>query len=148
MKKGEKIKIYPSEEINFIKKIYIYNKKILEAKNNYAITIELKKQTSLTRGDIIVSGEKNLILSSRFEAKLVWLDKSEAFVGRLYNIKVGHTLVGAQIIKIINRVNFKKSFHTRVKKISYNDLVEVIMDLEKKIPIEEFMFFHEIFEKL
>ena len=40
------------------------------------------------------------------------MDKVSGFIGRIYNLKIGHNIVTAQIVKIVNKIN-TKVFHLK-----------------------------------
>ena len=132
IKVRDDITILPSLTKNTIKNIFFYKKKLIQAKDGDVVSIELNKEVDISRGDVFVKNINNFILSDRFKADLIWMDITPAFVGRLYYIKIGHTIVGAQILKINFKDNNNQPLKDNIIKLEMNELAYAEIQLEKK----------------
>ena len=130
----DKLIILPSFEKPVVKKIFANNKKVTQAIGGEAISIEFDKEVDLSRGDILVKSMNNFMLSDSFTANLIWMDSTPAFIGRLYNIKIGHVTLSAQIVKIYFRNNMQSFSKESTLKLKANDIASVEIQLEKKVP--------------
>ncbi len=128
----------PYKEENTIKTIYFSNKKVTNAQDGQPLSLELKKEIDVSRGDILCSQPTDFEISDELEANIIWLDKKQAFIGRLYYIKIGYNLFGAQIIKINHKINIKTGLEEKSNTLSINDLSVVEISLEKKITISSY----------
>ncbi|MAQ91898.1 MAG: adenylyl-sulfate kinase [Rhodopirellula sp.] len=138
VREGEVLEILPSGVFNTVKKISMYKNNLKLANKNMSISISFKKETDISRGDILTSSKKLITVTDRFIAKIIWMDKVSAFIGRIYNLKIGHSIVTAQIVKIINKINTKSLSFEKANTLKMNDIAIIEVTLEKKIPLVKF----------
>ncbi len=130
--KNDDIYVLPSRQKNKIRRIFLYKKEYSRINKGEAVSVELKKEVDVSRGDIISSSEDACFFSDQFTSNLIWLDNSEGYLGRSYFLKIGHITVGAQITKI-ELLNVEKNVFTDNKILRINDLAKVNIRLEKEI---------------
>ncbi len=135
---GDVLEILPSGILNTVKSIGMFKKNLGQAKKDMSISISFKKETDISRGDIFTSSKKLITVSDRFLAKIIWMDQVSAFIGRIYNFKIGHNTVTAQIKKIVNKINTKSLSFEKTSTLKMNDIAIIEITLEKKIPLVKF----------
>ena len=146
IKENDNIVIYPSKKESIVKSIVPpFNKEfvkddnlvtIKEAFSPMAITLTLKDEIDISRGDLIVKkGEAEPLLSDSFEAMLVWMDEEE-LKNREYVLKIYTKEVNATISKILFKkdVNNWEKVETNILKL--NDIARVQIDLSQKIAFD------------
>ena len=138
IKKGDTITVLPSNEKNIIKRLFFYKNNLSVAQTGQTISIELKKSLDISRGDIITKGKDQIIISDKFEANIIWVNKKKAFVGRSYYMKIGHVLINIQISKIISKININNFQQEKADALSENDIAIIEINVEKKIPIMKY----------
>ncbi len=138
IKKGDKITVLPSNEKNIIKRLFFYKNNLSVAHTGQNVSIELKNNLDISRGDIITKGKDQIIATDKFEANIIWTNKKEAFVGRSYYMKIGHILINIQISKIISKVNINNFKQEKAQSLIVNDIAIVEIYVEKKIPIMKY----------
>jgi len=146
IKKGDKIKVYPSFKSSTVKeivppinpeKLVKQEEKLLdEAFAPMAITLTLTDEIDISRGDLIVKeGEKEPFFNDSFEAMLVWMDE-EPMKNREYILKIYTKETNAYVNKIL----FKKDVNTweklEAKTLELNDIARVKIDLSEKIAFD------------
>jgi len=146
IKKGDKIKIYPSFKTSIIKEIIppINPEKDVKQEEKYltkafspmAITLTLNDEIDISRGDLIIkNGEIEPKFNDSFEAMLVWMDE-EPLKNREYILKIYTKETTAFISKIL----FKKDVNTwekrEAKTLELNDIARVKVDLNEKIAFD------------
>ena len=134
---NQDIFILPSKQKNTIKKILFYKKNYKKMFFGNSISIELKKENDISRGDILTTNLSKFHISSDFESNLIWLDDSIGYIGRFYSVKIGNSIVGGKITKI-KIINFKNDLFVESQKLKANNLAKVHIKLEKQIPICKF----------
>lgn len=146
IKENDKIVIYPSKKESIVNSIVPpFNKELVkddnlitikEAFSPMAITLTLKDEIDISRGDLIVKkGEVEPIVSDSFEAMLVWMDEEE-LKNREYVLKIYTKEVNATIGKILFKkdVNNWEKVETNILKL--NDIARVQIDLSQKIAFD------------
>ncbi len=135
--KNQDIYVLPSKQKNIIKNILFYKKNYNKINQGKTISLELKKEIDVSRGDIITSKHDVCFISDQFSSNLIWLDSGDGYLGRSYFLKIGHITIGAQITKI-ELLNIEKKELLEKKKLKINDLAKVNIRLEKEIPFTTF----------
>jgi len=145
---GDKIVVYPSKKTSTVKSIISpinsidsnssidSIKSIDSAFSPMAITLTLKDEIDISRGDLIVKdGEKEPLFNDSFEAMLVWMDE-EPLKNREYILKIYTKETNALVSKIL----FKKDVNTweklEAKTLELNDIARVQIDLSEKIAFD------------
>ena len=76
-----------------------------EAVAGQAITLTLKDEIDISRGDLLAGTDEKPDHSGRFAARLVWMHDDALVPGRNYLIKAGATVAPARIDSIDHKVN-------------------------------------------
>jgi len=140
IKVGQNIQILPSGQSANIKEIILYKQSLISAEAGQSITITLDKEIDASRGDLIVdsNSELNILVSDHFELNLIWMNDEPAFNGRRYLMKIGTTVVNAQITRLKHKINFNTFKKTPVSKLEINDLGVITIKTDRPIPFEKY----------
>ncbi|WDI78695.1 sulfate adenylyltransferase subunit CysN [Candidatus Purcelliella pentastirinorum] len=85
---NQKIKILPSGMVSYIDQIIVYNKKICQAYPQEPITLILKDQMDISRGDIIVDFNIKFKLTQSALIDIVWMNEQKLEIGNKYDVKI------------------------------------------------------------
>jgi sulfate adenylyltransferase subunit 1 len=142
----DKIKIYPSLKTSTIKEIVPpinpekdvkqEEKLLKKASSHMAITLTLKDEIDISRGDLIIKdNEIEPKFNDSFEAMIVWLDE-ESLKNRDYYLKIYTKETNARVSKILFKkdVNTLEKVETKILKL--NDIARVQIDLDEKIAFD------------
>ena len=86
-KKGDKIKVYPSELEATIANIEVNLKEVDEAFAPQSAVIQLDKDIDISRGDLLVNLNSEPLFSNELEIKLCWMQQKPLQVGSKYLIQ-------------------------------------------------------------
>lgn len=100
---NQKIKILPSDIKSTIKEIITFDGKLKKAKCDQAITITLKDEIDISRGDIIVAEDEDTELAKCASLYLVWMDKKPLIVGNSYLGKIS----GKKNILYVDKIHYQ-----------------------------------------
>ncbi|AYN24924.1 sulfate adenylyltransferase subunit CysN [Buchnera aphidicola] len=109
---GQKIKILPINIHSSVSRILQFDKDLEKAEVGEAITIVLKNEIDVNRGDFFVNVDSLLKPSREAIIDVVWMTNSILEIGNSYIIK----LAGKKIRVYIKKVLFKIDVNTLVKK--------------------------------
>ncbi len=87
IRKGDKVKILPSGETSEISRIVSYEGDLEYSYSPKAVTLVLKDDIDISRGDMIVRQNNSPPVTSTFEANVVWMDATPMSLNRNYIIK-------------------------------------------------------------
>lgn len=128
-KKGDKIKIYPSEIEATISTIEVNLKEVDEAFAPQSAVIQLDKDIDISRGDLIVNLNKQPQFSNELEVQVCWMHQKALQVGRKYLIQNQTNRVKA----IVKSIEFLVDINTFEKEI---ESTEVQLNQIAKIKIK------------
>jgi sulfate adenylyltransferase subunit 1 len=130
VKVGDKVKALPSGKISTIDRIVTFDGDLPEASFGQAITLTLKDEIDISRGDTIVAADDDVPLSNNLLADIVWMAEAPLEVGRQYDIKVaGKKTVGSvQSIRHQVDINNLETFTIEALPLNGIGLCEVVLN--------------------
>ena len=137
IEKDDKIIIYPSKKESFIKDIiYPINPENKTFQKSKAITLTLKDEIDISRGDLITKeGEIQPKFNDSFEAMIVWMDEEE-LQNREYILKIYTKETNATISRILFKKDVNSWEKIESKRLRLNDIARVQIDLSEKIAFD------------
>lgn len=135
---GQPVRILPSGETANIKNIILFKNELQIAQAGQAITVTLDKEIDASRGDVIAAADSPCEVSDQFEMELVWMDQEPGYIGRSYLMKIGTSLVNAQITDIKHKININTFEKLSASKLELNDLSVVKIKTDRMIPYESY----------
>ena len=124
-KKGDKVKVLPSGITSVIDKIEIAGVEVAEAFAPQSITILLKDDIDISRGDTIVKDEENIHVGNESAVILCWLGDQPLQAGNKYLLQ--HN--SKQVRVVIKSVEYKIDVNTlqqiqEVEQVKLNEVVK------------------------
>ncbi len=105
IRKGDEIKVLPSNKSSRIKSIVTYDEELELAHAEMAVTLTLEDEIDISRGDILAHPENIPVSSTSFDATLVWMADSPLLPGKLFDFKLGTKTVSGKVNGIQNRID-------------------------------------------
>ena len=134
LKKNQKIKILPNENITTVKNIYSNLKKVNKIKDS-PISIDLKDQLEISRGDIITDlTNKKILVGNAFNANVVITSSEKLIPGRQYFIRIHNKISKITITKVKTVFNFKNGSYLKKNILDINDLGSIEFTCNDEIP--------------
>jgi sulfate adenylyltransferase subunit 1 len=100
LQQGDEVVTLPSGRKTMVQKIYQYNESIDKATARQSVTITLKDDVDISRGDVLVKVSDQPELLSTFTAKVCWLNNQPLTIGKTYLLQSGTQLTKAKITSI------------------------------------------------
>lgn len=135
---GQNVRILPSGETANIKEILLFKDSLSYAEADQAVTLTLDREVDISRGDVIVAADAPAEISDHFEIELMWMDQEPGYSGRSYLLKLGTSLVSAQITDIKHKININTYEKLSANKLELNDLSVVTLKTDHPIPFEKY----------
>ncbi|MGB2106666.1 MAG: sulfate adenylyltransferase subunit CysN [Candidatus Puniceispirillum sp.] len=135
---GQNVRILPSGETAKIKEILLFKDTLSYAEADQAVTLTLDKEVDVSRGDVIVDTDAPTDISDHFEVELMWMDQEPGYSGRSYLLKLGTSLVNAQITDIKHKININTFEKLSANTLELNDLCVVTLKTDHPIPFEKY----------
>ena len=135
---GQNVRILPSGETANIKEILLFKDTLSYAEADQAVTLTLDREVDISRGDVIVAADAPVEISDHFEIELMWMSQEPGYSGRSYLLKLGTSLVSAQITDIKHKININTYEKLSANTLEINDLCVVTLKTDHPIPFEKY----------
>jgi bifunctional enzyme CysN/CysC/sulfate adenylyltransferase subunit 1 len=122
---GETLTALPSGQQTRVESIVTYDGPLGEAFAPMAVTLKLKDEIDLSRGDMLVSPDDPPHVSQRFQAMVVWMNAQPLEAGRNYLIKQSARQVRGRITRIRHLVNINTLEPEAAERVEINDIAAV-----------------------
>lgn len=120
IKKGDKIKVYPSEMTSSVTAVYLGEKELESAVSPESVDIALSDDIDISRGDVIVAVDgKQPHMEQEVLLNVCWFRNSPMQQGKKYVIR--HAT--QQTLGIIKEIEYKIDINTREKEYGVDKLI-------------------------
>jgi len=138
VKPGDEIIVIPSGKRSVIDKIVTRDGDLYQAEVNESVTLTLKDEIDISRGDVICSTDDPAEQSDQFQANIIWMDEEAMFPGRQYIMKVNNQTVPATVTDLKYKVNVNNFAHEAGKSLALNEVGVCNLSLGKPIPFDPY----------
>ncbi len=123
---GEEVQILPSGLTSSIKSIEVNGQPAIEAFAPQSVILQLEDDIDISRGDLIVSGTKQPIVTNELDVLLCWMDEKPMISGNKYILQINSKQVRAVIKEVLYRVDVNSLEEIPVTNgVSLNDVIRV-----------------------
>ena len=138
VKVGEQIRVLPSGKISQVDKIVTFDGNLQQAYPGQAVTLTLKDEIDISRGDMIVSANSQLQISNHLLADIVWMSEQPLQLGREYDIKVAGKKTIGSVQTIHHQVNINNLESFAVESLPLNGIGQCELNLTDSIPFDHY----------
>jgi sulfate adenylyltransferase large subunit len=138
LKPGDVISALPSGQSSVVERIVTFDGDLNEAHVGQAVTLTLKDEIDISRGDMLVGEQQTPLIAQAFKSKLVWMHDSAMLPGRQYYFKVGHQLASGTVTHIEHRIDVNTLEESSTDALNLNDIAEVTIQLDKPIVVDRY----------
>ncbi|ABJ77244.1 sulfate adenylyltransferase subunit 1 [Leptospira borgpetersenii] len=138
-RKGDSITVLPSGFTSTIEAIDTYGLEVEEAFPPMSVTIRLKDEIDISRGDMIVQSGNLPIVSQDLEANICWMDSKVLLSGNKYLLRQTTNAVKA----IVKEIEFKIAPDTHEKQdaskgLTLNEIGKIKIRTAKPVSFDEY----------
>lgn len=138
VKPGDRIRVQPSGKESEVARIVTYNGDLPLAVAGQSVTVTLKDEIDISRGDVISISDAPAETADQFESTIVWMSEDALLPGRPYLLKVGTQTVTASITDIKYQVNVNTLEHTAAKQLELNGIGVCNINLDRTIAFDDY----------
>lgn len=131
--KGEKIRVLPSGKTSEISRIVTYDGDLDYAFAPMAVTLCLKDDIDISRGDLIAKKDDLPAITGSMEANVVWMDNTPMEIGKDYLIKHTTKTVKGEFTGVKYKFDPEDITRKQTKFLSLNDIGKVNIELKSPI---------------
>jgi bifunctional enzyme CysN/CysC len=138
VKPGDEIRVLPSARTSTVERIVTWDGDLPEAVAGQSITITLKDEIDISRGDVICTAQDPVAVSDQFEAEVLWMSDEEMLPGRPYIIKCGTRQTAGTLDALKYKVNVNTMEHVAAKTLQLNEIGVCNLELDQPIPFSPY----------
>ena len=138
IKPGDPIRVQPSGKTSSIDRIVTKEGDLDQAIAGQAITLTLKDEIDISRGDVISTTETPASSANQFESTIVWMNDEPLLPGRQYLLKCGTSTSTATITDIKHEINVDTLEHIASKKLEMNNIGNCNINLDRQIAFDDY----------
>jgi bifunctional enzyme CysN/CysC len=135
---GDKVKALPSGRESTVERIVTLRGDLPEAVAGQSVTLTLKDEIDVSRGDVLALAEAPPAVADQFEATLVWFDDEPMLPGRPYLLKLGTRTVSAQAAEPKYKVNVNSLEHLAATRLELNEIGVCNLSLDAPIAFDPY----------
>src|SRR5690606_22074636 len=133
---GEPIVVLPFGQKTVVSRIATHDGDLPQAAAGQAVTLVLRDETDISRGDVIAAADDAPELADQFAVHVVWLSDQPLYPGRSYVVKIGTRTVTGQISELKHRVDVNTLDELAARRLDINDIGYGTLALDRAIPFE------------
>jgi bifunctional enzyme CysN/CysC len=138
IKPGDKVKALPSGRESTVDRIVTLRGDLAEAVAGQSVTITLKDEIDVSRGDVLsVAGEPPEV-ADQFESTIVWFDDEPLLPGRPYLLKLGTRTVSAQVAEPKHKINVNTLEKLAATRLELNEIGVANLSLSAPIAFDPY----------
>jgi bifunctional enzyme CysN/CysC len=141
---GDRIKALPSGRESAVERIVTFSGDLPEAVAGQSITLTLRDEIDVSRGDVLASAASPPAVADQFEATLVWFDEEAMLPGRPYLMKLGTRTVSAQVAEPKYKVNVNTLEQLAARRLELNEIGVCNLALDAPIAFDPYADNHDL----
>jgi len=122
VKPGDDIVVLPSQKTSTVERVVTADGDLDEGSAGQSVTITLKDEIDISRGDVLCLSEAPAQESDQFAAHILWMHEDELFPGRQYYLKTANKTVAAVVTDLKHKVNVNTLEEQAGKTLGLNEV--------------------------
>jgi bifunctional enzyme CysN/CysC len=135
---GDRVKVLPSSRESTVDRIVTMGGDLDQAVAGQSVTLTLKDEIDVSRGDVLARADAPPAVADQFEATVVWMDDEAMLPGRPYLLKLGTRTVGASITEPKYKVNVNTLEKLAAKRLELNEIGVCNLSLDAPIAFDPY----------
>ena len=139
IKPGDKVKALPSGRESTVDRIVTLRGDLPEAVAGQSVTITLKDEIDISRGDVLSIAGQPPEVADQFESTIVWFDDEPLLPGRPYLLKLGTRTVSAQVAEPKHKINVNTLEKLAATRLELNEIGVANLSLSAPIAFDPYV---------
>lgn len=131
---GDRVRVLPAGTESHVRSIVTLDGELPEARRGQSVTLTLTDEVDVSRGDVITAHASPVECADQFQAHVLWMSDQALIPGRIYEAKLHHRRVGANVTEIKHRVDVNEGARLAAKSIGRNEMAVVNISFDRPVP--------------
>ncbi len=119
---GDQIMVLPGRHTSKIRSIVTFDGELESASAGMPVTLTLEDEIDITRGDLIVHPQANVIVDTHFNATMVWMSPQPLVPGKSYWLKLGSRQISAEVERVSHRIDVNTMNRIESASLNMNEI--------------------------
>ncbi|MDN8600532.1 sulfate adenylyltransferase subunit CysN [Citrobacter sp. S2-9] len=138
VKVGQRIKVLPSGVESSVARIVTFDGDLTEAHAGEAITLVLKDEIDISRGDLLLDAGETLPAVQRAAIDVVWMAEQPLSAGQSYDIKIAGKKTRARVDHVQYQVDINHLTQREVENLPLNGIGLVNFTFDEPLALESY----------
>ncbi|MDP2620310.1 MAG: sulfate adenylyltransferase subunit CysN [Hyphomicrobiales bacterium] len=138
LRAGDKVIIARSGRMSQVKDIVTMDGKIAEAGAGEAVTLVLKDDIDVSRGDLICAADARPEVADQIAAHIIWMSEDPLLPGRPYQLKCGTSTVRATVTGLKHKIDVNSFSELASKSLDLNEIGFCNLSLAEPIAFDAY----------
>ena len=138
VKPGDRVKVLPSGVESNVDRIVTYDGDLEEGFAGQAVTLTLKDEIDISRGDMLVHAEGEITVSSKLNASVVWMAEEAMKQGKQYLVKFAASKVPGSFAAINHRVDINTLEQVDADELALNEIASCQLVLTQPVSVDPY----------
>lgn len=138
VKVGQRIKVLPSGVESTVARIVTFDGDLPQAAAGEAITLVLKDEIDISRGDLLLDAQESLPAVQSASLDVVWMAEQPLQAGQSFDIKVAGKKTRARIDKIQYQVDINNLTQREVESLPLNGIGLVSLTFDEPLTLDAY----------
>ncbi|HEY1141927.1 MAG TPA: sulfate adenylyltransferase subunit CysN, partial [Lysobacter sp.] len=135
---GDDIVALPSGRRSHVARIVTADGDLDVAREGQAITLTLRDELDVSRGDVIADAHRPAQVADQFAAHVLWMGEQPLLPGRPYWLKIGTRNVSASVTEIKHKIDVNTQEPLAAKHLELNEVGYCNLYLDQPVPFEAY----------
>ncbi|KTD33991.1 sulfate adenylyltransferase subunit CysN [Legionella israelensis] len=135
---GDPVLLLPGGKETEITRIVTYDGDLKRAETGQSITVQLKDEIDVSRGDVMACVKSPCQVADQFETQLLWMSEHPMIASRQYIIKTGATTALCTLNKPKHRIDVNSLQHLAAKELTLNEIGCCHIAIDRAIAYETY----------
>ncbi|SJZ61365.1 adenylylsulfate kinase [Enhydrobacter aerosaccus] len=130
---GDRVVVAASGQTTEIARIVTFDGDLANAAAGRSVTLTLKDEVDVARGDVLADPRQRPTVTRRFAADLVWMDETVASNGKRFLLKIGTATVPAVLSRVVDILDIESLQRQPATRLALNAIGRV--EIETTVPV-------------
>ncbi|HJV64241.1 MAG TPA: adenylyl-sulfate kinase [Geomonas sp.] len=138
VQRGDQVAVLPAGFTTEVTGIRIGDHPVERASAGMAVSLTLKGEHDVVRGDCIAFAGGRPEIANLFKVRLVWMHEEALFSGRSYVFRSVFGQASAQVTSIRSRIDLESCLRLSADRLELNDIGEADISLARSLPFDPY----------
>jgi bifunctional enzyme CysN/CysC len=135
---GAAVVVLPSGATSTVARVVGSGGDLEEAVAGQSITLTLRDEIDVSRGDVITAVATPAPVADQFDATVVWMSEDAMLTGRPYLLKCGARTVTATVTSLRYKVNVNTLAQESARQLQLNEIAECQLSLDRPLAADTY----------